>query len=81
MYTRFNVDTLLRKLAAQKNIDFDKTTVAELSGISRTTITAITNNKSKRIDLETIDNLLTFFEAQGMPITVGDLFVTTTQSR
>lgn len=77
MYTRFNVDALLRKLAAQKNVDYDKGAVAAMSGISRTTISAITNNKSKRIDLETIDKLLAFFEGQGMAVTPGDLFVVT----
>lgn len=77
MYTRFNVDTLLRKLAAKNNRNYDKQFVAELSGISRTTITAITNNTSKRIDLETIDKLLRFFESEGMSVTPGDLFVVT----
>ena len=77
MYTRFNVDGLLRKLAAQNNRNYDKGLVAERSGISRATITTITNNTSKRIDLETIDKLLGFFAAEGMPVAAGDLFVTT----
>jgi len=71
----FNVDRLLRQLSAQNNRDYDKAWVATLSGISRTTITAITTGQNTRIDLETIGKLTAFFRSQGMPITVADLFV------
>lgn len=76
----FNVDWLLRQLSAKNNRDYDKVTVAVLSGISRTTITSITNNENKRVDFETLGKLLDFFQSEGMPIEIQDLFtVTTTQ--
>lgn len=77
--TKFALSQLLRQLALHNNRDYDKSTVAELSGISRTTITAITNNSSRRIDLETLEKLLDFFAAEGLPIGVGDLFTVTVE--
>ncbi len=77
----FNVDRLLRQLSAQNNRDYDKAWVAALSGISRTTITAITTGQNTRIDLETIGKLTAFFRSQGMPITVADLFSVEEQPR
>ena len=76
--TTFNVDQLLRQLSAKNKKDYDKVTVASLSGISRNTITSITNRDSTRIDLTTIDKLLDFFASQGMPVTISDLFTVTT---
>ncbi len=73
----FNVDKLLRQLAAQNNRDYDKVWVAKACGVSRPTITAIATGQSKRIDLVTIGKLLDFFSAQGMPVTVSDLFTVT----
>ena len=78
---QFNVDTLLRKLALQKGRDYDKSYVALRTGLSRTTISAITNNTSSRVDLETLSKLLDFFTAEGLPITIGDLFTTTTDAQ
>ena len=77
----FNVDTLLRQLAVKNNRDYDKSYVAERTGLSRTTISTITNNTSGRVDLATLDKLLDFFVAEGMPVTVGDLFTTTTDAQ
>lgn len=71
---QFNVDTLLRKLALQNGRDYDKSYVAMRTGLSRTTISAITNNTSGRVDLATLSKLLDFFTAEGLPITINDLF-------
>ena len=73
----FNVAWLLRQLSAKNNKSYDKVTVAALSGISRTTITLITNNENKRADFETLGKLLDFFQSEGMPITIADLFTVT----
>jgi len=73
----YNVAWLLRQLSAKNDKGYEKTLVADLSGISRTTITNITNEpskQSKRTDLETVGKLLSFFESEGMPITIADLF-------
>ena len=78
---RFNVDTLLRRLAVKNNRDYDKSYVAEKTGLSRTTITAVTNNTSGRVDLATLQRLLDFFTSEGLPITIGDLFTTTTDAQ
>lgn len=75
---QFNVDTLLRKLALQNGRDYDKSYVAMRTGLSRTTVSAITNNTSGRVDLSTLSRLLDFFDAEGMPVTVGDLFTVAT---
>lgn len=74
----FNVDKLIRQLSVKNNRDYDKSLVAEWSGISRTTITALTKNSSVRIDLSTLGKLLDFFASHDMPITVADLFTVAT---
>lgn len=71
---RFNLDQLLRQLAAKNNRDYEKSYVADKSGVSRTTISGIVNGNTTRVDLETLAKLVTFFSSEGMKIDVGDLF-------
>lgn len=48
--------------------------IAEATGISKTTVTAMATGSSKRTDLETLDAVLTFLRAKlDRPLTTDDL--------
>lgn len=51
------------------------TEIADSSDLSRQTITKLFDGHANAIDLKTLGKLLTFFEAHGMPLQVGDLFI------
>lgn len=72
--TELNVFRLLKKLEATTGNRFTNTLFAKKSGLSRVTVNGLMNGTTNRIDLATIDKLLAFFAAEGMPIEPGDLF-------
>lgn len=75
MYTvRFNLVALVGKLQAYKGRKYTWKEISELSGISRGTLHNIQHNKTDAVENTTISALLRFFEREGMPITVGDLY-------
>jgi len=48
--------------------------LAEITGVSRSSVTTAAAGQNKRVDLVTLDKLLNFFAEQlGQPVTVGDL--------
>ena len=73
----FNLFDTIRRLEMMKGETVSNTYVAEQSGLSRFTIQKIVNNESERVDLPTIAKLLDFFAAEGMPVTVAELFTVT----
>lgn len=72
--TKFNLKQLIRQLESKNNRDYEYQQIAKASGLSRFTVASIANNVSIRIELRTIDKLLDFFAAEGMPVTVDQLF-------
>jgi transcriptional regulator with XRE-family HTH domain len=74
----FNLFDVIKRLERHKGETVTNTYVAERSGLSRFTIQKIVNNDSERVDLSTLAALLDFFHAEGMPVTVADLFSVTT---
>lgn len=75
--TKFNLKQLIRQLESKNNRDYEYQQIAQTCGLSRFTVASIANNGSVRIELRTIDKLLDFFAAEGMPITISDLFTIT----
>ena len=73
----FNLFDVIKRLERAKGETVTNTYVAERSGLSRFTIQKIVNNDSERVDLSTLAALLDFFAAEGMPVTVADLFTVT----
>ncbi|MCB0073298.1 MAG: hypothetical protein KDE20_17640 [Caldilineaceae bacterium] len=48
--------------------------IYEATGVATSTLTSIMNNKTKRIDQDTVDRLLTFFSQKlGEDLTINDL--------
>jgi hypothetical protein len=75
--TKLNVFRLVKRLEEQKNEPYTNTAIADKTGLSRVTVNSLVAGSTNRIDLATIDKLLDFFAAEGMPITPGDLFTVT----
>ena len=73
----FNLFDVVKRLERHKGETVTNTYVADQSGLSRFTIQKIVNNDSERVDLSTLAALLDFFESEGMPVTVADLFTVT----
>lgn len=70
----FNLYELVKRLEIQKGQNVPYAYVAEKSGLSRFTIQKIALNQATRVDLETLQKLVDFFAAEGMAITINDLF-------
>ena len=70
----YNLKQLVRNLSAKNGRDYELQQIGRLCGLSRFTVSSIANNSSTRIELRTIEKLLDFFAAQGMPVTIADLF-------
>ena len=71
---KFNVAQLIRELSLRNRRDYDKTTLATEINVSRTSLYGILGNSNVRIDLPTVEKLIAFFHAEGMPVTLEQLF-------
>lgn len=74
--TKLNVFRLVKRLEEQAGMPYKNIAIAKMTGLSRVTVNSLVAGSTNRIDLATIDKLLDFFHAEGMPITACDLFVT-----
>lgn len=71
----FNLHKPLSELEQKKNRRYSYAEIAEISGLTRQGIRRLLKEPSDRIDVHTIGRLLHFFESEGMPLTINDLFV------
>lgn len=74
---RYNLFNLKKRLEIQTQKEYSWAQIAELSDIHRNTVLNLANDRTQRVDLDIMARLLTFFAAEGMPISVGDLFIVT----
>lgn len=75
MALKHNLFTLKRQLEIKKGKEYSWLQIAEATQVHPNTLHNIAANKTRRVDLDIADKLLTFFAAEGMPVTVADLFV------
>lgn len=73
---RFNLHKPLGELES-RNGRYSYARISEISGISRQGVRRLLTDETRQIDVTTLDKLLAFFAAEGMPVTIGDLFVVT----
>ncbi len=73
---KFSLHEPLSKLES-KNGRYSYARIAEISGISRQGVRRILTEETRQIDVSTLDKLLNFFSAEGMPVTINDLFTVT----
>lgn len=75
MYTvEFNLFALVKRLEERTGKRHAWSKMADEAGISRGTLYNIQANDTKAMDKATIGKLMAYFDAQGMPITPGDLY-------
>ena len=74
---RFTIFKHIIHLQEKTGERLSDTQYAKRVGISRQAFTALMRGDTMRIENETIDKLLDFFDRAGMPLTVGDLYETT----
>lgn len=75
---KFNLFSLRAKLEAKSGRTYSWVEIAKVTGAHRNTIQNLAANRTGTIDTVVAGKLLDFFAAEGMPITVADLFTVTT---
>lgn len=73
----FNLFTLKRQLEIRNGRPYSWKEIARATGIHRNTLQNIASNKTGGIDNGVLGNLLDFFAAEGMPVSLSDLFTVT----
>lgn len=71
----FNLHRPLSELEQRRNRRYSYAEVAEKSGLTRQGVRRLLTEQTLSIRVDTLDHLLRFFHAEGMAITVADLFV------
>ena len=70
----FNLFAVRARLEAVLNRRVHWQEIAAGSRLNINTVVNMANNKTSRVDCETLTKLLRYFRGQGLDITVGDLF-------
>lgn len=74
---KLNVFALFKDLEKQTGHNLYMTDVAAKSGITRQTWDKLLRGDTERVEMRTLARLLDFFAAEGMPVTINDLFTIT----
>jgi hypothetical protein len=77
----FNLHTPLSKLESEKQRRYSYAEIAEIAGLTRQGVRRLLKEPTKQIDVETLNRLIVFFEHEGMPISVSDLFTVTESNK
>ncbi len=73
MQAALKIFDTVNQLEKQNGRRYTESQIAKATGLHRHTIAAVMKGKPDK----TLSKLLAFFAAEGMPITVGDLFTVT----
>ena len=77
MEIALNVMAKVNELEQLRHRRYNYTDIADAANLSRHTVRKWLTGEVKAIDLESLGKLLDFFAAEGMPVTVADLFTVT----
>ena len=75
MIITYNLYSLKKQLEINAQRDYTWDQIALDSGVHRNTLLNMASDKTRRVDLDIMARLLTYFHAEGMPITPNDLFI------
>lgn len=81
MEITFDLFKLKQQLQLATGKEFSFSEIAREAGLHRNTVERISQNRTDRVDLETLAKLIFFFERYGVTITVGDLFAVKRQTK
>lgn len=71
---RFNLLPIKHDLEKRRGEAISWAEIGRGSGVHPNTLSAILNNNARRIDLETLEKLIAYFNAQGVKLGIADLF-------
>jgi transcriptional regulator with XRE-family HTH domain len=71
----FNLFQLKQQLENAKGHEISWAEISRQTGVQPNTLTGILKNRTRRVDLATLERLLTFFHNEGLAVEPGDLFV------
>jgi len=74
MEITFDLFKLKQQLQLATGKEFSFSEIAREANLHRNTVERISQNRTDRVDLETLAKLIFFFRRYGVAITVGDLF-------
>lgn len=69
----FNLFQLKQQLHIAEGREWSYTEIARAAGLHRNTVERIAENKTGRVDLDTLAALLSFFHSKGMKVSLVDL--------
>lgn len=73
---RWNLRVLRSECEQQLGHSLTYRQIEEDTGISKSTITGLMNNQTRRVDFDTIETLLKYFsEKMGRPLRIADLLL------
>jgi transcriptional regulator with XRE-family HTH domain len=73
----YTVKTKVKELMQEKGLSYSQAELSKKTGLTRQTVVRVFGDQAERIDMTTLAALLDFFAAEGMPVTVADLFTVT----
>lgn len=71
MNAKINIFKSVKLLEAKKGKTYTAQDIAKASGLHRHTVAAMIEGREDK----TLSKILAFFEREGMPVAIGDLFV------
>lgn len=74
---KFNLHKPLSQLEQKKNRRYSYAEIADACALTRQGVRRLLKEESNTLSVLTLDKLLRFFAAEGMPITVDQLFAVT----
>lgn len=75
MKIKFNLFALKRRLELRTGKAYTWDTMAKGIGVHRNTMFNLANNKTERLDLSIVAGIIEYFNKEGLPIVISDLFV------
>ena len=72
----FNLFELKMQLQQTVGHEVSWAEISRESGVNQNTLTGLLHNKARRVDIETLEKLIGYFNAHGLDITHANLFQT-----
>src|SRR4051794_29267138 len=72
----FNLFDLKMELQRREGSEVSWAEISRDSGVNQNTLTSLLHNRARRVDLDTLEKLIAYFNARGLEITHSDLFQT-----
>lgn len=72
---KFNLFALHKQLELKNGKRYSWRSISRATGLHENTVANVVHNRTQQVKLQTLTALMDFFDAEGMPIEIGDFFV------